>query len=404
MKLIPLSKSTYATFVVCPFKANAHKNLGYPRQPTVLASRGKLVHHYREKISNSEMTLDQARSQITDPEVAMLVEKAVTEDPYSDYLDQLSEAHVKIDAEGNSVETDDEAAAYGYMDRVIFAESELVIDELKTGSMEFDDVFERHLYAGLLARAAQPVYSRIRFVRHFCRSGRRFEYLYEWKKRRDGTHSLKVTHPDGSVRTIRGRHSNPMVVYLQKILSRIDKTGPVARPGDHCRNWFGSPCQFYGNICPQSLKLPSLVSGSFNLASQQKAFLSFLRSQTPAEYLSLENTSAAMALDAVHQIDSGLKEVEKRIREWSHVNGHIQLRNELYGWEERQDPVIDKSQALRFLFDSGLGMDEIAKAVNISKSSIEKLPRSYQTLKDAALGMFQTVSKRRFGLIKKTGL
>lgn len=401
MKLKPLSKSTCSIVPICPFKAHAHKNLGYERTSNIYAARGKLVHAYKEKIDSGRITLEQALSEIKDPEISELVELSVKNDPFHGHPDQMSETHVKINSDGEWVETDNEAVAYGYLDRVIALPDELVVEELKTGRVEHDDVFERHLYAGLLARAALPHYDKIRFVRFFCRSGNRRTYLYEWKKRKDGSNSLVVTDPDGSRKRIPGRHANPMALYLQKILSKIERTEPVARPGSHCRDWYGSQCQFLGNICPRSFRLPSLMSGSFDLASQQKAFLAFFRANEKGEYLSLDMKNAAMALDAAHQLEAGIKEVEKRVKEWSRENGPIHLHHEIYGWESREEPVINKADALKFLYESGLTWEEIAKAVNISKSSVEKLPKFYQNQKTAILGMFQTTTRQKFGLVKE---
>mgnify|MGYP000901109565 FL=1 len=176
MILKPLSKSTYSVFLVCPFRAHAFKNLGFERPSNFMAQRGKLIHTLREKIEDGELTLEDAISQTDDPEMANLLERTVLNDPFhGPEFQKLTEAHVKIDAEGNCVETDDEAAAYGYLDQVVFLPDELLVDDLKTGMTEYDDVVELHLYAGLLAKAAQPEYERIRFVRYFCRSSNRSE-------------------------------------------------------------------------------------------------------------------------------------------------------------------------------------------------------------------------------------
>lgn len=60
MILKPLSKSTFTVFKVCAFKAHAHKNLGFERQHSFLAAKGKLIHSLSERVENGEKRIDQA--------------------------------------------------------------------------------------------------------------------------------------------------------------------------------------------------------------------------------------------------------------------------------------------------------------------------------------------------------
>ncbi len=404
MILKPLSKSAYATFALCPFKAHAHKNLGFERPSNFLAMNGKLIHSLREKIDNGELTLDAAKSLTTDPETANLLEKAVKNDPFSgDQYEKLSETHVKIDDQGQWVETDEEAASYGYLDKVVFLPEELLVEDLKTGRHEYDDIFERHLYAGLLAKAAQPDYDRIRFVRYYCRSGNRLEYLYEWKSRKDGTSALYVTDPAGKKSRVRGRHANPLVIYLQGILKKIERTLPRPRPGSHCRNWFGAPCSFRGNVCPLTDRLPQIVSveSETNHAAPllKYSFLAFLKNSDPENILKMSPHLASGAYEAVLQMEAGIKEVEKKLKSWSEVNGPIHAHGESYGWDFRKDLQIDKEQALEILFSNNLDIPDIARAVNISRSSVEKLPKAMNDIKQQILASSRIQLKKSFGLL-----
>mgnify|MGYP000843924945 FL=1 len=404
MILKPLSKSTYSVFLVCPFRAHAFKNLGFERPSNFMAQRGKLIHTLREKIEDGELTLEDAISQTDDPEMANLLERTVLNDPFhGPEFQKMTEAHVKIDAEGNCVETDDEAAAYGYLDQVVFLPDELLVDDLKTGMTEYDDVFERHLYAGLLAKAAQPEYERIRFVRYFCRSGNRYEYLYEWRKRKNGSTSLHVTDPSGKRSQIRGKNSNPLVDYLQKVLKKIDRTSPRPRPGSHCRNWFGSPCDFRGNVCPLTRNLPQIVpvSGEAHQAEPliKYAFLAFLKNSDPDFINSMSHDLASMAYDAVLQLEAGIKEVEKKLKMWAETNGPINLHEESYGWHFKQDIQIDKEKALEILLTNNLTYSDISRAINISRSSVEKLPKALAEIKNQILSSSRPQLKKTFGLL-----
>lgn len=404
MILKPLSKSTLAVFRVCPFKAHAFKNLGFERPSGFLAQTGKLIHDFRDRIERQALTLEEAVSQIKDPEIAALLEKTVLNDPFhGSEFQKLTEAHVKIDAEGNWVETDDQAAAYGYLDKVVFLPDELVVDDLKTGTLEYDDVFERHLYAGLLARAAQPGYDRIRFVRYFCRSGNRHEYLYEWKKLKNGSTALYVTGPTGKRSRIRGKHHNPLVIYLQKILREIERTSPDPRPGSHCKNWFGAPCVFRGNVCPLTSNLPRIVSvpGEANPAEPlvKYAFLAFLKNTSPDNIIGMSPELASRAFDAVQQLEAGIKEVEKKLKMWAENNGHISLHGESYGWDFRQELQIDKEKALEILLSNNLSLSDIARAVNISRTSVEKLPKPFAQIRNHILSTSRSQLKKTFGLL-----
>ena len=404
MILKPLSKSTFAVFRVCPFKAHAFKNLGFERPSGFLAQTGKLIHDFRDRIERQTLTLEEAVSQIRDSEIASLLEKTVLYDPFhGPEFQKLTETHVKIDAEGNWVETDDQAVAYGYLDKVVFLADELVVDDLKTGTLEYDYVFERHLYAGLLAKAAQPDYERIRFVRYFCRSGNRHEYLYEWKKGRNGSTSLYVTDPTGKRSRIRGKHGNPLVIYLQKILEKIERTAPEPKPGSHCRNWFGAPCDFRGNVCPLTKKLPRIVTvpGEPNPAEPliKYAFLAFLKNTSPDSIIGMSPELASKAFDAVQQLEAGIKEVEKKLKMWAENNGPISLHGELYGWDFRQELQIDKEQALETLLSNNLTLSEIARAVNISRSSVVKLLKAHAQIRDQILSSSRSQLKKTFGLL-----
>ena len=397
----PISKSGISAVRMCPFKADAHKNRGFERVSNIFAERGKEVHKLKQLIDLGQISLAEVKRTTKSAEVAELVENAVKTDPYHGYEDRLCESHVLVDANGRWVDSEDEAAAQGYLDSSIFVPDELIVDDLKTGRSEYDDEDERHLYAGVLAKAAQPHYNKIRFVRHFARSGHRPSWLYEWEHGKDGLVSLFITNPKGERKRVRGKHEfNPMILWLQRILKWIEKTEPKPRPGSHCRNWFGGgPCQFLGNICPISDQLPDIIPQKEIAIPQRDAFLHFFRSKEQ-EFLHADAATAANALDAVYQLEAGIKDVEKKIKEWANVNGDITLNDELYGWEEKLEPVIDKEVALKSLFDAGLSWQEIAKVVSVSKSSIDKLPKVYQNIKDKILGKFSSQSKRKFGLIR----
>ena len=404
MILKPLSKSTFTVFKVCAFKAHAHKNLGFERQSNFLAANGKLIHKLSERVENGEISLEDAMILAGDPETAQLVRNAVLNDPYhGPEFEKLTETHVKINYEGEWVESDEEAVAYGYLDKVVFLPDELVIMELKSGRSENDDVFERHLYAGLLAKAAQPDYERIRFIRHFCRSGNQTEYLYEWKKTKKGSTKLYVSGPDGKRSQIRGAHANPMVVYLRKILKKIERTVPKPRPGSHCKNWFGSPCNLRGNVCPLTERLPAIVTVPGDDRHPEPllkyAFLHLLKNSETDRILETSPDLVSKAYEAVLQLDAGIREVEKKVKLWADVNGPISIHGESYGWSVRQDFQIDKEKAMEILLSNDLALSDIVRAINISRSSVERMPKSMIDIKKQILAQSGSRMKKTFGLL-----
>lgn len=403
MKYVPLSKSGVSTVDKCPEKAHLHKNCGIESIGNIYANKGKAVHKLKEMIDTGQIKTSEIHLHSADPDVIAWTELAIQNDPFHGYQNRVCETHVCIDAEGNWVDDEDLAAAHGYLDDVVFPADEQILEviDLKTGLGVYDDIVERHFYAGLFAKAAQPEYDKIRFTRYYCRTGKRPSWLYEWEKRKDGTTSLHITDHKGGRKQVRGPHvTNPLVPWLQKLIKKIEMTPVKPNPGSHCRNWYGTPCQFLGNMCSLSDQVPDLVPIKIVENAQKEALLRFFKAKDK-EYLSLDANSASLALEAVNQLDSGIKDVEKKLKEWSSVNGHIKLHDELYGWEDKIEPVINKAVVLEYLYNQGLLWDEMAKAVNISKSSIEKLPKTMDKVKACLINLFGSQARRKFGLISK---
>lgn len=403
MKYVPWSKSGVATIRKCPEKADLHKNRGIESIGNIYANKGKEVHRLKEMVDTGQIAPGDIRQHANDPDVLAWAELALLHDPYHGYRNRVCETHVMVDAEGNWVESEEEATAHGYLDDVIFPEEPILeVVDLKSGTAIHDDIVERHLYAGVLAKAAQPDYDRIRFTRFYCRTGKRPSWLYEWVKKKDGT-ALFVTDPKGERKQIRHKHpTNPLVIWMQKITQEIARTPAKPKPGSHCRNWFGTPCQFYGNLCSISDQIPDLVPAKPVISSPHKtSFLNFFRAKNRDEFLSLSAEDASLAFEAVQQLEAGTKDVEKKLKEWSATNGTIQVYDEIYGWRQQDEFRIDKAEALKLLYDTGLHWEEIAKAVSITKSSIEKLPKNMQSIKTLLLNICQSIPKNRFGVINE---
>ena len=400
-----ISKSGVSTIDRCPAKADLHKNHGIESIGNIYANKGKLGHKIMQMLCEKQITPSQMRLHCPDEEVLNWSELALKNHPYpfDKFPERFCEAHVMINKEGVCVDDEAESDAHGYLDDTIFTDDDLVVLDYKFGSAVYDDIVERHFYAGLFAKSAQPEFDRIRFVRYYCRKGKAPEWVYEWKKRRDGSSSLYITNPKGEKKQVRGQHpTNPLIPWLGRLLKRIEDTAPVAKPGDHCRNWFGAPCQFFGNLCPASDHLPDILPTDRIMNNpQQDAFLTFFRAEKPEDYISLSPELASLALEAVYRLDGGVMEVEKRVKEWSRINGQVSISNDNYGWFEYDDAKIDKASVLEFLYDSGLVWSDISKVVNISKSSLDRLPNKLVTIKDSLFKSISYQAKQKFGLIPR---
>ena len=84
---------------------------------------------------------------------------------------------------------------------------------------------------------------------------------------------------------------------------------------------------------------------------------------------------------------------------WAEANGPISLHGESYGWDFRQELQIDKEQALETLLSNNLTLSEIARAVNISRSSVVKLLKAHAQIRDQILSSSRSQLKKTFGLL-----
>ena len=79
------------------------------------------------------------------------------------------------------------------------------------------------------------------------------------------------------------------------------------------------------------------------------------------------------------------------------------MRDDRYGWAAKTENVVDTVGALQFMLDADVPLETICQAINISKSSIERLPKEYHHIKQALLGTAVTPKegKPRFGLMEQ---
>lgn len=401
MHLSPLSKSTWATFELCPWKAHAHKNLGLESVAGPAAEAGKEAHTLIENVLRGHMTPEEAIAKASDPEIgdwiqAGLDHVADIRREYGD-INLLVEEYTCADKNGKRVETPAEAMIHGYKDLLInlHEQKTTLIVDWKSGRWEKDNELERHEYA-LLGRAAYPKNDTVIFRLVFLRTGHILETRYEWS---DKGKTCTITHDDKAPKTVSGK-IDPILEYFHVRIQRIKRTAPKPKPGKHCEKWYGKPCQFLGCECPLSADLPTVLD---ELSPQESAIVAnSFRSVLKAEQTELTKEAVSLATYATWAIKKHVKTVETSIQEWARQHGPFEIGDTAYGWFQKDEYTVDVPFALSALFEALLPMEEIAKVVNVSKTSLGKLskrqyPALRQTIEDWAITSQK--GKMKFGAI-----
>ncbi len=359
----PLSKSTYAIAAVCPFKAYAHKVLKIPAETTDAAKNGTEVHRLWGLVLSGHIGVERAMAVAPNDEVKELIREAILREPIPWEDRQVFE--LKLCMEG----------FIGYLDRcgINPTTGEWFVEDLKTGSYEYDDEFERDLYTYLYWRHAGV--RAVKFYRFFCRTGTVQEFFYP------------AEHLETVVKD-----------KLQKALEYIVNTDPIPKPGLHCENWYGAPCRFLGKECPASEFVP-VVADKFMPSTANdlgKAFLDVFHGDITPE-------KASKAYLASQQLKQACERVIDEIKNFTRDNGPIEVGGQLLGWQERKSYDVDKEFVLKTLLDADVPVEDIARVVSISKTSIGRLPKYWGKLKNQlwTLAVTETESEPKFGKIKE---
>lgn len=398
MKLQPLSKSKYGDFLKCPWKAHALKNLGFEDKWGGAADMGIEMHDIVARILAGEITEEQGFGLASSPEVRWLVKRALELSLVQSDNVQL-EHRVKIDKKGKITDLESKAMAHGILDIIEPDEGSgiLRVDDWKSGKWEKDNEFERHLYAGVLAHALFPDYPKIRFNLIFVRSGNILTSDYAYAKKGDVT----ITAPDGSI-TVMSDPKGGMLAWIQAIVRRIEHTPAKPNPGAHCTNWYGSPCVFHGFECPLSSKLPATTHAALpDYEGYKKGFL--MLKDHPDTITDPELVSDGYF--AATQLEAAIRAVKHNAEEWSRINGSFKIGDSVFGWHDKPSYQVDEAFVLKTLIDAGVPYEDIARCVNVSKTSISKLSKkNYAEIRDALEALAITkVNKSRFGAIESKG-
>lgn len=368
-KLIPLSKSTYGVWQKCHWKAYAHKVLKLKSKDSKFSANGREVHDLAAQVQSGSTDINAALASASNREVEELTAKSIANSLYQGVENEQHERHLR----NNYV--------HGFVDRCGRWNGKLFVEDLKTGRFESDDLIERDIYSVLFWEAeATPSDNELLFVRYFCRSGNHDEYHYS-----------RSDIEDARQRII-------------EIVEEVKNSEPEPMPGAHCLNWYGRPCEFLSTECPLARDVPDLVESAVpvGMAAVGPAFMSIY--QGGMQLSQIDNHTASLALQGVHQLKAASKMVEEALKNWAESYGPIEVGGARYGWQDVADYEVDKSFALEAMFRSGMEIDDVANIISLSKTTIEKMSkRKYGEVRDTILSMGVSKTpgaKRKFSKIK----
>lgn len=376
MILTPLSKSTYGTVEKCAWKAHAHKNLKLESMPGPAAIIGSETHTLIEHILKGEKTFSDVSSMASTPEIVSWVQRALAYS-WPENPELFIERHGMIGPDGSLVESEDLAILHGYLD-VFWREKEDVarFRDWKTGVWAMWNEFESHLYS-LATKAHFPGIKKVIAELCYLRTGQVIRTEYEWK---DNDTYCIITKDDGSKDILWGEQ-DPILEYFLIRIKQIEAMEPAPNPGKHCMNWYGSPCQFLGKECP--LTDSQLVTTVSKGLDDPKRFTKAIKDVLSGK--PLDHQRASEAYYAIQQMQGLMLSAEKIVQDWSRENGPIWVGDSMYGWKKGVKYQVDVPYVLETLLNADIPTEDLAKALNISKTSISRLDKKYKDIKDALL-------------------
>lgn len=377
MDLNPLSKSGYANAMLCPYRANRLKHGRVLSQTSDIALTGIVLHYLLGSVLSEVNTLEEAIEMCSTEEEEILLKNSVANIPLEWIPDrQWLEFYLEYSFSTREVSTIRRKTGdiCGYMDWVgrNFIGSLFVMD-FKFGWVEGDDEFERFLYiflASLLSDEPEPV----TFYRFYGRTGNVQSYTYSAEE-----------------------IINDIKPYLMTEVLRIQNMEPDPNPGEHCLSYYGQPCQFIAGECPAAESLPAIIEGKISNTETGKAFLSIVKGGE------LTRQNIPYVFGAAQQLQGACDKVLERIREFCKENGPVTIGSTNFGWQDKFSNIVDSEFVLKQMYDTNMGFADMAKAVNISKSSLQRIPkRKYGKLSEQLikLAVSEVKTGEKFGVIK----
>jgi hypothetical protein len=278
------------------------------------------------------------------------------------------------------------------------------VEDLKTGVSTQDDPTERHGYIALV-KCKYPECRKFTFARLFCKKGVRHKWDYTFS---DDNKSVEIfNHQKQTTETLRitARSkvaglpgANPLFNYLYKMDEEIGNAVVAPNPGKHCENWYGSPCFCLGKECPLAKDTPMIAAEmdeQLEAPDIKTLLLKLLNMNHPSI---LQKWEVEAGFVGVIQLEGFVKNIKNNIKVWSKRYGPVRLGETNYGWDECITSVIDSEKALTAMVLGDMDIKDIARAVNISESSLSKAPKGYAGIIDKILQESLATKKTvRFG-------
>jgi hypothetical protein len=375
---LPLSKSRFSVWETCPFYASMVYDRGIRPPRSRVAAMGVTLHDFRRGVLTGEYDMGDCLSMLKDKADKDALAASIAMDAFDKdkIVWQYFEHDIRINGKGVRVKR--RGVLRGILDRFMDYAGKIIVEDVKFGAFKTDDLFERRSYITLAATLVSPD-STLEFHRVWPRLGERDVYVYE------RTGSLYGVREDGEFIDLWD--------YLQQCILKVQHASSVPTPGPHCENWYGSPCYFLDS-CPITHHLPASVSPEISaLGGDVRRLLS------SPEIASLDMSIVRNAYTAALQLKAMIDSIEGKVKEWCEANGDLTIGAKVYGWRESGQTEVDKLFVLRSLLSEGVPVEDIARAVNISASSLAKLPARHKDLRKMLLSMatWRTGTKKVFG-------
>ena len=386
MEITPLSKSRYGVWEKC------HKRAAFEYIDKIrpaagpAAGLGKKLHALRRRVLMGTLNLDTAVRHL-DKNAQDILYESIMMDEYGGYPNQYFEKDIKIGMDSTLARRGNKAVARAILDRIIPIDKEcMVIEDLKTGRWIVDDVFERHLYVLAYIVAYGPTE-----VIEFIRTYPQVKTTERWHYVREESQDYRIF--GYSYRCVEDNEILNLWDWFLEKWREVCLSSPEPNPGDNCLNWYGSPCYFLDKNCPISFYAPAEMSEHQMIGNAPlDALVQVRRSGALA---TLPEDVIAAAYIAVKSIQSGLSEVENKVKDWCNINKRtFKIGADEYGWSETPGEIWQKGKIIEFLQSQGVDTYGLGKAVNISRSSLSNLPKEHHHFIGSILETFVLEGKR----------
>ncbi|MFA5187470.1 MAG: hypothetical protein WC551_13405 [Patescibacteria group bacterium] len=412
-----ITKSFVSNLLICPLLALEQKR-GLRTESGPAGLIGSATHKWAAAVESGQITLDEFVSRADEllsdfepaerEDITSLVRVASIGDPIPrEHKNNLQvEQKFAISDKGKLVDYWDKAALWRGIKDISFVMPDGIVHtkDYKTERQPKDLAEERYSYV-LSDIAGNPKATKFQFARHYLRTQQYMVWHYEVK--RGKSWAITETHPDGIVTTHGPMGQNPFLFYCKGTQNNINKMEPIPIPGPHCDSWFGGPpCPLKGTTCPLAADVPAVVDAVVTDPDIETPSALLRNLADPSKEVAINASVASWAYTSCNQLEGFIKAVKKRIEGWSKEkgpNGVFDIGGMPHGWFTSTVNEVDALFALTELLRSEMPLEDVVKALSISKTSLSKISkRKHGELREMLLKMAvkEVESKPKFGALK----